>query len=127
MGKLGEAIRKRRRQKKMTQAVLAKKLGCTEGYIAHLEHGRSLPSELKLLHLCDILEMDKREMIGFRQREKASDQAKPFYEKETTIEMYYRDGKTMTKEQFDYAVKVIRAIEKNDKIKTAIDLLIGEE
>ncbi len=124
--KLGDHIRAARQYAHMTQAQLAHRLKCTEGYIAHLEHGRSLPSEPKLLELCEILNLDKREMILRRQREKAADAARPYYEPPETGQVFFREGHTLTPEQVAYAMKVIRAVEANDKVKAAIDLILGD-
>lgn len=125
--KLGQEICKARSRAKLTQAKLAREIGCTEGYIAHIENGRSLPSERKLLLICDTLKLDKHEMIVKRQKEKASDAARPFYEPPLEEKHYFRREYKLTDEQIAYAIKVIRAIQKNDKVKTAIDLIIGED
>ncbi len=125
--KLGESIRNARRKTGVTQAELARQIGCTEGYVAHIEHGRSLPSELKLLHICDVLGLDKRRAIRLRQQEKAHDQARPYYEENREETFFFRDGHRLTRQQMDYAIKVIRAVENDERVRNAIDLLIGED
>ncbi len=123
----GQAIRKARKRANITQAQLAARINCTEGYVAHLERGRSLPSENKLLRICDVLRMDKREMIRQRQKEKATGEARPFYDDPPQAAVYFREGHSLTSEQMQYAMKVIQAIERDEKVRAAIDLIIGEE
>jgi len=125
--KLGQKIREARQKVQMTQSQLAGEIGCTEGYVAHLEHSRSLPSELKLLKICEIFKLDTREMIHMRQREKATVKARPFYDEPNQESLFFRDGHTLSPEQMSYAVKVIQAVEKNEKVRAAIDLIIGED
>ena len=125
--KLGSAIRKSRKQARITQAQLAVEIGCTEGYVAHIERGRSLPSEHKLLQICEVLKLDKRQMIHLRQKEKASAEARQFYDEPAPETLFFREGRGLTPEQVIYAVKVIRAVESNEKVRTAIDLIIGED
>jgi|GEM_PF-5198917 len=110
-----------------TQSQLAKKLGCTEGYIAHMETGRSLPSETKLLQLCDLLLLNKREMLRLRQQEKADDVALPYYKELAEGGSINESISQMSDEQMAYALKIIRAIEENKNVKTAIDLIIGDD
>jgi transcriptional regulator with XRE-family HTH domain len=125
---LGEKIRAARRSARLTQAQLAERLGCTEGYIAHIEHGRSLPSDVKLLQLCDALNLDKREMLRLRQLEKASHEARPFFFDAPPAELtYFRGGDRLTREQMDYALRVIHAAENNRKFKAILDVMLEEE
>ena len=111
----------------MTQSQLASEIGCTEGYVAHLEHSRSLPSELKLLKICEIFELDTREMIQLRQREKATVKARPYYDDPNQDTLFFREGTSLSPTQLRYAIKVIKAVEKNEKVRMAIDLIIGED
>jgi len=122
--KVGQLIREGRERAKLTQAELADKIGCTVGYVAHLEHGRSLPSELKLLQLCDALKLDKREAIRTRQLQKASKQAQPYYEDTPGETVFFRDGHKLRPDQVALALKVIRAVEKNPDIRTAINVIL---
>lgn len=124
--KIYERLKEARINASLTQSQLAKELGCTEGYIAHIETGRSVPSETKLLQLCDLLGLDKREMLTLRQFEKANELALPYYETKdkSTVDV---GTAGLTREQLDYALKVLKAVEENEKVKTAIDLIIGED
>ena len=122
---LADTLREARQKKSLTQAQLATTLGCSPGYIAHLENGRAWPSEAKLLKLCDLLDLDKRRLILERQKEKASGDARAYYEPENEQGALFRLGSDLSPEHLAYALKVIRAIEKNRRVRDAIDLLIG--
>ncbi len=50
--KLGERVRNRRRELKITQSDLAKRLGISVGYIGHLERGLRSPSLELFMTLC---------------------------------------------------------------------------
>jgi len=129
MGKktMADTLKMARLDVSYTQSQLAKKLGCTEGYIAHMETGRSLPSETKLLQLCDLLLLNKREMLRLRQQEKADDVALPYYKELAEGGSINESISQMSDEQMAYALKIIRAIEENKNVKTAIDLIIGDD
>lgn len=125
---LGEEIRRARKQRGMTQAALAECLGCTEGYVAHIEHGRSLPSDAKLLHLCECLELDPRQMIHLRQREKASGAIRPFFDEPDPSErVFFRESDRLSSEQLAYARRIIRAVESNRRFKAILDVMLEEE
>ena len=53
--KMGELIRQRRKQLKLTAAQLAKKVMCSKSYISKIESGRRRPSLTTLLRLCSAL------------------------------------------------------------------------
>jgi len=107
----------------LTQAQLAEALGCSTGYIAHLETGRTLPSEGKLLALCELLRLDKRRFIRARQAEKACDKAKMYYD---TSDIDFRTSPPLSPEQTEYALKIIHAVEREPQVRAAIDLLFKE-
>lgn len=122
---LADTLREARQKRNLTQAQLAQTLACSPGYIAHLENGRALPSEAKLLKLCELLGLDKRRLILERQKEKATGDARAYYEPEAEGAAFFRLGSDLSPEQLAYAVRVIKAIEKNRRVRDAIDLLIG--
>lgn len=57
MRKLME-LREFRRKAKMTQAKLAERSGVSQGYIAHIESGRRVPSVKKAKKIAEVLGID---------------------------------------------------------------------
>lgn len=121
---LADILRSARQERHLTQAQVAALIGCTTGYVAHLESGRALPSDAKLIRLAEILRLDKRTLILHRQKEKASGDVRAYYENAESMENLLREGVELTEEQMAYAIKIIRAIERNQRVRDAIDLLI---
>ena len=60
---IGENIRKRRESFGMSQEELGIKSGCHRNYIGLLERGERNPSILKLLTICNVLEIDISKVI----------------------------------------------------------------
>ena len=52
---MGELIRQRRKQLKLTAAQLAKLVRCSKSYISKIENGKRKPSLTTLLRLCSAL------------------------------------------------------------------------
>lgn len=53
--KLGRRIRKRRRERKMTQAVLAEAVDCSCPHMSNIEHGKTKPSLQALVEIANAL------------------------------------------------------------------------
>ncbi len=56
--KVGERIRQAREEKKLTQAELGFRCGCSNNHLSHLETGQSKPSLTMLLRISNALEKD---------------------------------------------------------------------
>lgn len=61
--KIGKFIASCRKEKGLTQAVLAEKLGITDRAVSKWENGKSLPDASIMLELCKILEIDVNELL----------------------------------------------------------------
>lgn len=61
--KIGKFIAECRKEKGMTQAALAEKLGITDRAVSKWETGKSLPDASIMLDLCGILEIDVNELL----------------------------------------------------------------
>lgn len=61
---LAELVRRARREAKLTQYDLARKLGCTDSYIAKIESGRAYPATEFLVHLFEELKIDERRLMS---------------------------------------------------------------
>ena len=61
--KIGEFISSRRKEKDLTQAALAEKLGITDRAISKWERGKGLPEVSLMLDLCEILEITVNELL----------------------------------------------------------------
>lgn len=59
-GPLADLVRRARRRAKLTQYELARKLGCTDSYIAKIERGRAYPATDFLVRLFEELRIDER-------------------------------------------------------------------
>lgn len=55
---LGQIIKNRRKEKKLTQKYLAQQTGLSRNYLSDLEHGRYVPSVDALIRIATILELD---------------------------------------------------------------------
>ena len=68
--KLGETIRRLRKDGKLTQAQLAEAIGVDESYISKIETGRLpyTPSEDTLRLLAQVLKMDSLELLSLAQK-----------------------------------------------------------
>ena len=62
--KIGKFIAKVRKEKKMTQQELAKKLNITDRAISHWENGRSMPDAGIMLELCKLLDINVNELLS---------------------------------------------------------------
>jgi DNA-binding XRE family transcriptional regulator len=58
-----QIIRNRRRQLDLTQEDVARRIGTSVAYIAHLEAGRRHPSEKVVISLAEVLGLDPRELF----------------------------------------------------------------
>jgi len=58
-----QIIRKRRRHLDLTQEDVARRIGTSVAYIAHLEAGRRHPSEKVVISLAEVLGLDPRELF----------------------------------------------------------------
>jgi len=65
MIKTGELIRLKRRELKITQAELARKVGVTDGYIGKIEIGYQRAGLKTLLKIAEILTIPFEDMIDF--------------------------------------------------------------
>lgn len=63
---IGQRIRQRRKELKITQRELAAALGLTPGYIGHLERGTRSMSVEVLLMLCKELKVAPSWLLGWR-------------------------------------------------------------
>lgn len=61
---IGNQIRRYRKRRKYTQAVLAERIGVTEQHLSHIELGRTKPSFPVLLATSRALEVDINCLIG---------------------------------------------------------------
>lgn len=62
--KIGEFISQLRKEKSLTQAQLAEKLGITDRAVSKWETGRSLPDAAIMLDLCEILGITVNELLS---------------------------------------------------------------
>ena len=62
--KIGKFIANLRKEKHLTQAELANKLGITDRAISHWENGRSMPDVSIFEKLCEILGISVNELIS---------------------------------------------------------------
>jgi len=65
MSKLGNLIREKRRERGLTQAELAKKVGVTDGYIAKIEIGYQQAGLKTLYKLLEALEIPEEEILEY--------------------------------------------------------------
>ncbi len=77
--KIGKFISECRKEQKMTQAILAEKLGITDRAVSKWETGKSLPDSSIMLELCDLLsinvnELLKGERINMNEKENVSEE-----------------------------------------------------
>ena len=63
---MGQRLRQKRKELKLTQRQLANALGVTPGYIGHLERGTRVMSVEVLLMLCRELHVSPSWLIGWR-------------------------------------------------------------
>ena len=70
--KIGDFIKKKRKEKKLTQKELAEKLEITDRAISKWERGISCPDISLLKDLCKILEIDINELLSGKELEKVS-------------------------------------------------------
>ena len=56
--KLGQIIKEKRLEKKITQRYLAEQIGISRNYLSDIENGRYMPSVGVLFKLASILELD---------------------------------------------------------------------
>lgn len=63
-GPLADLVRRARRRANLTQYELARKLGCTDSYIAKIERGRAYPATDFLIRLFDELQIDERRLFN---------------------------------------------------------------
>lgn len=61
---LAELVRRARQRRRITQFALARKLGCTDSYIAKIESGRAYPSPEFLLQLFEELGIEKQHLAA---------------------------------------------------------------
>ena len=61
--KIGKFISECRKEKKLTQAVLAEKLGITDRAVSKWETGKSLPDSSIMIELCDLLSINVNELL----------------------------------------------------------------
>ena len=61
---IGQAIRKCRKDKGITQTKLAELIGCVPCQISHWEMGRQFPSILSCITLADTLGVSLDELVG---------------------------------------------------------------
>ncbi len=61
--KIGEFISSKRKQKNLTQAALAERLGITDRAVSKWERGRGLPDASLMLDLCEILDITVNELL----------------------------------------------------------------
>lgn len=61
--KIGKFISECRKEQKMTQAILAEKLGITDRAVSKWETGKSLPDSSIMLELCDLLSINVNELL----------------------------------------------------------------
>lgn len=60
---LADLVRRARREVKLTQYELARKLGCTDSYVAKIETGKAYPSIDFLIRLFEELKIDERHLV----------------------------------------------------------------
>lgn len=60
---MGEIIRSRRKEIKMSQEELAKALGVTQGNVSQWENGETTPRVEKLGKLAEVLGIDVKELL----------------------------------------------------------------
>lgn len=61
---MADLVRRSRRRAKLTQYELARKLGCTDSYIAKIETGRAYPATDFLIRLFEELKIDERHLVN---------------------------------------------------------------
>lgn len=61
---IGEFIAKQRKEKSLTQAALAEKLGITDRAVSKWERGKGLPDASLMLELCEILGITVNELLN---------------------------------------------------------------
>lgn len=86
----GNLIRKRRKQLDMTQADVARKVGCRPNYIGYLEAGARRPSQSLLLRLAKALDLDAQELflLAYPQVRQAVGRARPDEERLSAWEKF---------------------------------------
>ncbi|MFQ5696369.1 MAG: helix-turn-helix domain-containing protein, partial [Terriglobia bacterium] len=62
-GPLAELVRRARKRAGLTQYELARKLGCTDSYIAKIETGKAYPATEFLVRLFTELRIDERQLV----------------------------------------------------------------
>ncbi len=67
--KLGKTISEARKKKNLSQKELGDLLGVSNKAVSKWENGESTPRRETLIKLCELLELDKTEILGFEQRE----------------------------------------------------------
>lgn len=67
--KLGKLISAARKQKNLSQKELGDLLNVSNKAVSKWENGESTPRRETLIKLCELLELDKTEILGFEQRE----------------------------------------------------------
>lgn len=73
--KIGEFIAKSRKEKKLTQADLAEKLGVTEKSVSNWENGRNMPDLSLFKSLCENLDITINELMNGERLSKENKQA----------------------------------------------------
>lgn len=61
---LADLVRRARRRAQLTQYELARKLGCTDSYIAKIETGKAYPATDFLVRLFEELKIDERRLVS---------------------------------------------------------------
>lgn len=71
--KLGKTISEARKKKNLSQKELGDLLGVSNKAVSKWENGESTPRRESLIKLCEILELDKVEILGFEQKDSKSE------------------------------------------------------
>jgi transcriptional regulator with XRE-family HTH domain len=74
--KLGQRIANLRKTRRLTQATLAKKVGCSEGFISLVERGVNAPSVAGLEKFAKVLMVEIADLFTF-ERKKRPRKARP--------------------------------------------------
>ncbi|MCM1232855.1 MAG: helix-turn-helix domain-containing protein [Ruminococcus flavefaciens] len=68
---LGNKVKERRRELRLTQTELAKKTSLTQTYLSMLERGRFEPTAPTIIRLAVALELSADELLGINDTKKA--------------------------------------------------------
>ncbi|MBC1358309.1 helix-turn-helix domain-containing protein [Listeria booriae] len=104
---IGERIKKLRKDKKLTQTELAKKINLTHVSISGYERGTRLPDTETLGKLSDVLETTTDYLLG-RTNNPASG-------KKDSVSVHYFEKENLTDEDIEYIETMIEALKRKTR------------